>query len=315
MWLLRGARARTRPLLGAGGAFLAYHGHSAQSDPAPNGITPSVHAELEKLRPTEAAFRRKWLEDESGWHKLPPRAWPPTQPKHDELDELKRRAETEGTEKVRFDLATCLTFNGIDPVDGLRRYKELAAGGNLDATVAVATVLLEGIGRNQDDVDVAEGVRLLREASDKGHVQAHYELGTLHYLGSHPKHVPARSTALSARPRSSTPRRSSCLPSFSSKAMAALRTRRAPFHCCTRRRSVAIAWLASTSATTSTSTRARTRPPPLSASERVHRFMRRDCHRCPRGARNTFASSAATLGRRQARSRPDEMRLSTPECH
>jgi TPR repeat protein len=169
---------------------LAYHGHSAQSDPAPNGITPSVHAELEKLRPVEAAFRRKWLEDESGWHKLPPRAWPLTQPKHDELDELKRRAETEGTEKVRFDLATCLTFNGIDPVDGLRRYKELAAGGNLDATVAVATVLLEGIGRNQDDVDVAEGVRLLRDASDKGHVQAHYELGTLHYLGSHPKHVP-----------------------------------------------------------------------------------------------------------------------------
>lgn len=190
MWLLRGARARTRPLLGAGGAFLAYHGHSAQSDPAPNGITPSVHAELEKLRPLEAAFRRKWLEDESGWHKLPPRAWPLTQPKHDELDELKRRAETEGTEKVRFDLATCLTFNGIDPVDGLRRYKELAAGGNLDATVAVATVLLEGIGRNQDDADVAEGVRLLRDASDKGHVQAHYELGTLHYLGSHPKHVP-----------------------------------------------------------------------------------------------------------------------------
>ena len=68
---------------------MAYHCHSAQSDPAPNGITPSVHAELEKLRPLEAEFRRKWLEDESGWHKLPPRAWPPTQPKHDELDELK----------------------------------------------------------------------------------------------------------------------------------------------------------------------------------------------------------------------------------
>ena len=123
MWLLRGARARTRPLLGAGGAFLAYHCHSAQSDPAPNGITPSVHAELEKLRPLEAEFRRKWLEDESGWHKLPPRAWPPTQPKHDELDELKRRAETEGTEKVRFDLATCLTFNGIDPVDVNKSYR------------------------------------------------------------------------------------------------------------------------------------------------------------------------------------------------
>ena len=85
---------------------------------------------------------------------------------------------------------TCLTFNGIDPVDGLRRYQDLAADGNLDASVAVATVLLEGIGRDQDDADVAEGVRLLRQASDKGHAQASYELGTLHYLGSYPELVP-----------------------------------------------------------------------------------------------------------------------------
>ena len=40
------------------------------------GITPEVHTELQKLRPNEAAMRAKWIEDEEGWHKLPPRAWP-----------------------------------------------------------------------------------------------------------------------------------------------------------------------------------------------------------------------------------------------
>ena len=190
MWLLRSGRCArlARPAVFAAGAtYLAYR--NAECDPAPSGkITPLVHAELEKLRPGEAQMRRKWEDDESGWHKLPPRAWPPVQPKGDELDELQKRVATEGTLRLRFDLATCLTFNLIDPAEGLRQYRELAAGGSIDAVVAIGTVLLEGIGRDQDDADVAEGVRLMRQASDAGHAQAHYELGTLHYLGSYPQH-------------------------------------------------------------------------------------------------------------------------------
>ena len=136
-------------------------------------------------------MRRRWEEDESGWHKLPPRAWPPVQPKADEEVECRRRAATEPTEKNRFDLATCLTFNLLDPAEGLRRYRELANEGSLDARVAVATILLEGIGRDLTDADVEEGVRLLSSAAEEGHAQAAHELGTLCYLGSYPSLVSA----------------------------------------------------------------------------------------------------------------------------
>jgi hypothetical protein len=182
MWLLRGRAPRlASPLLAAGASFATYCCKTAENDPAPNGvITRAVHEKLESLRKGEAEMRRKWEEDEIGFHKLPPRAWPPVQPKAEELNELETRAAAEGTEKLRFDLATCLTFNLIDPERGLKQYQELAAAGNLDAAVAVGTILLEGIGRDLTDEDVAEGVRLMREASERGHSQGQYEMGTLH---------------------------------------------------------------------------------------------------------------------------------------
>ena len=84
-------------------------------------ISPAMHAELQKLRPDEVEMRQKWTDDESGWHKLPPRAWPPVQPKPEELAELKKQAKSAiAPMHVKFDLATCLTFNNIDPVEGLR---------------------------------------------------------------------------------------------------------------------------------------------------------------------------------------------------
>jgi TPR repeat protein len=148
-----------------------------------------VHEALSKLRSGEAAMRKKWLEDEDHWHKLPPRAWPAVQPKAEERAELEAKAKG-GSKEALFDLATCLTFTGLDPVEGLRRYRELAAGGSLDAMVAVSIILLEGIGRDLDDASVAEGVRLLKSASERGHAQAKYELACLHYLGSFEEVVP-----------------------------------------------------------------------------------------------------------------------------
>lgn len=150
-------------------------------------ISPEVHLKLLKLRAGEAEMRRKWEEDESGWHNLPPRAWPPVQPKPDELVGLKQRAAaSDAPVQARFDLATCLTFNNIDSEEGLLLFRELAAEGSVDASVAVGVVLLEGIGCEQSDAGVEEGVRRLRAASAKGHAQAQYEIGVLHYLGSFP---------------------------------------------------------------------------------------------------------------------------------
>ena len=67
---------------------------------------------------------------------------------------------------------------------------ELADGGSLDAMVACGVVLVEGIGRDESDEDVAEGLAFLRAAHAKGHAHAMYEIGCLHYLGSYPQLVP-----------------------------------------------------------------------------------------------------------------------------
>ena len=192
-----GRRLLLRPALAAGACLAGSRWANAAACDTPNRpppIDPAVHAELEKLRPREEAMRAKWEQDEEGWHKLPPRAWPPVQPKPAELAELMQRLDTADTDATRetakFDVATCLTFNMIDPVDGLKRYRELAAGGNVDAMVAVGIVLTEGIGRDLDEASTAEGIRLFRNASEHGHPQAHYELGCCCYLGSFPEHVP-----------------------------------------------------------------------------------------------------------------------------
>ena len=120
----------------AGAALLAGSSHRPAHCRESRGVTPAVHLELDKLRANEAAMRRKWEEDEDGFHKLPPRAWPPKQPKGDEVGDLRRAIHScdlgvdclspECTESL-FDLATCLVFQSIDPSEGLEIYSRLAA--------------------------------------------------------------------------------------------------------------------------------------------------------------------------------------------
>lgn len=154
-------------------------------------IAAAVHSELLKLRPGEEAMRKKWEDDEAGWHKLPPRAWPPRQPKPDELKELQQAVSADPTSvSARFDLATCLTFNLLDANKGLAEYRDLAKSGNIDAMVAVGVVLLEGIGQDINDANAEEGLHWLRTAANHNHAQALYEIGCLHYLGSFPELVP-----------------------------------------------------------------------------------------------------------------------------
>ena len=150
-------------------------------------------------------MRRQWEEDESGFHKLPPRAWPPTQPKAAERSALEQAAhaacasdqpksswfwtsaekKSEGCTRAIFDLATCLTFNMLDPAAGLKHYRDLAAGGDADAIVAVAVVVLEAIGHEPDEASYAEALRLMSKAAEElEHPQALYEMGCLYYLGS-----------------------------------------------------------------------------------------------------------------------------------
>lgn len=130
-------------------------------------------------------MRKKWEEDESGWHKLPPRAWPPRQPKADELTTLERLAASGANSQAQFDLATCQTFNLLDPAAGLATYRALAEDGHVDSMVALGVVLLEGIGCDPAEV---EGLQWIRRACAHGHPQGQYELGVAHYLGSFEAH-------------------------------------------------------------------------------------------------------------------------------
>ena len=152
----------------------------------------NIRAELDKFRHREAETRKKWIQDEEGFHKLPPRAWPPNQPTADKLQLLKQSMDgldcprdlstplNTKCAKAAFDLATCLTFTGQDAPAGLERYRSLAIQGMDDAMTAVGVVLLEGIGGVPSDEE--EGVRWLRKASSLGNAQAFYELGVLEYM-------------------------------------------------------------------------------------------------------------------------------------
>ena len=185
-------------------------GHQLNRPPSPSlcekprAVPRDVHSQLELLRPGEEAMRARWVEDEMHWHKLPPRAWPPFQPKADELPTLEARAEACASVETlyssstdlsaecmqrHFDVATCLTFNMLDPAEGYKRYSALAARGHIDSAVACGIVLLEGIGRDEPG-DAKRGCEEIRRASAAGHAQGQYELGCLHYLGSEPEHVP-----------------------------------------------------------------------------------------------------------------------------
>ena len=99
--------------------------------------------------------------------------------------------------QLSFDLATCLVFHNVDPESGLLTYRALAERGDVDAMVGVGVVLIEGIGIEEPELDAAaaEGVQWLRKAADQGHPQAHYEIGTLYYLGRVPGESSGAATA------------------------------------------------------------------------------------------------------------------------
>ena len=189
---LRGSLARPAAALAAAtGASCAANWVSCEK----RGVTGEVHAELNKLRPNEQAMRRRWEEDELGWHKLPPRAWPPRHPKYDELEALQKRLADErcgrptdpglsaSCQQATFDLATCYAFNMIDPPAGLAIYEALASKGDTESMVGVGVILLEGIGCDLNDANTSEGLRMIRGAAAVGNVQGQYELAVLHYLG------------------------------------------------------------------------------------------------------------------------------------
>lgn len=157
------------------------------------GVSPAVHEELHKLRAGEEAMRRRWEEDEDKWHQLPPRAWPAYYPTSDELPTLRQRLMDEDCPafegpslsqscvRKAFDLATCLTFNGLDTLDGFRVFKVLGAThGDAEAMVAVGVLLMEGIGVPRDEV---EGLRWVQRAAGLGNAQGEYELAVAYYTG------------------------------------------------------------------------------------------------------------------------------------
>lgn len=170
----------------ASSPLCAIGGHLACSGPP-----VTLKDELDKLRPMEAEMRLRWAQDEAGWRKLPPRAWPPCQPKAHELAEIKARLEEErcppaGTNmsevcsKLTFNLATGRLFNNVEALDGLAAYRALAEAGDLDGMVGVGIALVESIGV---DYSNSEGVHWLRRASELGSAQGLFELATLYYHG------------------------------------------------------------------------------------------------------------------------------------
>ena len=178
-----------RPTAFAAGVLAANYQRHAEC--LSRGTPPPVHAELQKLRLGEAAMREQWERDEEGWHKLPPRAWPPYQPTREEVHSCTtaqvQSCHASGASlspecvKATFDLATCLIFNGIDVVAGLREYRALAEAGDLDSMVGIGVVLVEGISDAKEDP--ATGLHWLSRAAAGNSAQAQYELGVLHYMG------------------------------------------------------------------------------------------------------------------------------------
>ena len=158
-------------------------------------VRSSMQEELDALRPREDAMRQKWIEDEEGWHHLPSRAWPERQPDVSEIKVLRAMLRDGGcTEPAQpgsgkmktachntyFDLASALVFNQVDMPGGFRVFKALAHLGSSEGMTAVGVMLIEGLGV---EADAEAGVAMLREASEMGYAQAHYELGSVLYCG------------------------------------------------------------------------------------------------------------------------------------
>jgi len=187
------AKALT-PLVTAAGAWHRTTSCIAEECPQDNSESARQRliAALNKLRPNEAAMRAKWIEDEQGWHKLPPRAWPPIQPKANEVPGLRSQLEaarclpagaTTNTPKCNqtiFHLASGLIFGSVDATEGFELYRKLGTLGDSDAIVGTAICLLEGFGVEKDS---KQGLAWLHRASKNGSAQADFELGTLLYTG------------------------------------------------------------------------------------------------------------------------------------
>ncbi|CAK0880334.1 unnamed protein product [Prorocentrum cordatum] len=135
-------------------------------------------------------MRERWIEEEKGWAQLPPRAWPPRQPKATEAQGLRDQLRADRCPlpgqpapdkclRTMFDLATALAFGKGDPPEGVAMYRAMSEAGDLDSTVALAVCLVEDVAGSDDE----HGVRLLRAACARGSAQAWYELGTLLLVG------------------------------------------------------------------------------------------------------------------------------------
>jgi len=157
---------------------------------------PTLEDELAKLRPVEAAMRERWMKDEEdgGFRKLPPRAWPARQPKAEELPALRAQLEAnrcppasqiKSMSKVcgelTFDLASTLVFNALEGTSGFEMYHELGRNGYQDGMVGVGVCMVEGLTIPRQE---KEGIKWLRQAVEAGSAQAQVELGNLYYTGT-----------------------------------------------------------------------------------------------------------------------------------
>ncbi|KAF0686096.1 Aste57867_22061 [Aphanomyces stellatus] len=186
-------------LVGRSAAAAAALGLSTCLPMSTSTKAPTLDDELARIRVTEKETRERWIKDEDNWRQLPSRFWPAHQPPTSAQPGLEANVLTfcnkqltsfdqDACRRTRFDLATVLVFNSIDPEAGFKLYESLAAEGDVDAIVATGVCLVEGFGVDQD---YTRGVPYLHRASDLGHPQADFELATLFYTGAAAPALPA----------------------------------------------------------------------------------------------------------------------------
>ncbi|GMH72247.1 hypothetical protein TrLO_g4348 [Triparma laevis f. longispina] len=178
--------------------LLSPHSNCQSSPPSPS--FPSI---LKTIRSTSTETRLRWIRDEDHWRKLPSRAWPSHQPSHDQEEKLREvyeekcgdgRDDKKECVDVTFRLATCLVFNNLDAVEGLKLYEEnFENERHADSAVAAGIVLVEGFHRADgspfSDADVKLGSEYISAAAAMNNTQGKFELGCLYYTGAAEPHV------------------------------------------------------------------------------------------------------------------------------
>jgi hypothetical protein len=147
-----------------------------------------IRKSLIPIRYKEKEIRLRWENDEDGYRKLPARAWPSYQPNVSELDrlekEIKNKCINNSSDNAclesKFNLATCLIFNTLNPKEGLDIYLDLAKLNYLDGIVGAGVVLLEGLGV---DAEERKGLELIQKSCNLDSIQGYYELGCAYYTG------------------------------------------------------------------------------------------------------------------------------------